>query len=383
MSSESLKIPFSRPHFPESTYGYVRQALDSGCVSGDHAFTRSCAQVLERDFFPGKRTLLTTSGTAALEMTGLILDLKPGDEVILPSFTFSSTATAYALRGALLKFVDIDPETLNLDPACVARAFTSRTRAVICMHYAGVACEMEQLTELCRARGVPLIEDAAHAIGAKYKQFPLGSLGKFGCLSFHETKNITSGEGGALIVNDSSDMLRAEIVREKGTNRSQFFKGQVDKYTWIDVGSSFLMSDLNAAVLLAQLENFETLQRTRMTLWERYMKNLTDLHKKERLRLPVIPGYAGHNAHLFYCLLPDHATRDRALARLRAEGIGASFHYVPLHSSTAGKKFGEFVGEDRFTTEWSSRLLRLPLYFSLPTEQVDRISQLLSDQLSS
>ncbi|MCB0403329.1 MAG: dTDP-4-amino-4,6-dideoxygalactose transaminase [Bdellovibrionales bacterium] len=361
-------MPFSRPYLPERSIAYANEVLRSRQLAGDLGYTKRCQSWLEsRTGAP--RALLTSSGTHSLELSALLAEIRPGDEVILPSFTFSSTANAFVLRGARICFVDIRPDTMNLDETRVEQAVNSKTRAIVPVHYGGVGCEMETLVEIARSKRLLLIEDAAQALLATYKGKALGTFGELGCLSFHETKNYTSGEGGALLVNSDDYLDRAEIIREKGTNRSQFFRGQVAKYSWLDVGSSFLVSDLNAALLYGQFEIAQEILKKRLDIWNFYREALTSLEETGRIGLPTVPSDCVHNGHVFYVKARDLEERSALLEFLRSRGIGACFHYVPLHSSAAGKKFGYFHGVDRHTTQESERLVRLPLFFELtPTE---------------
>jgi dTDP-4-amino-4,6-dideoxygalactose transaminase len=368
-----MKIPFNKPFTIAGELENIAAAVREGHLAGDGRFTRQCHQWLERRL-GARKALLTHSCTAALEMAAILCDLKPGDEVIMPSFTFVSTANAFVLRGAVPVFVDIRPDTLNLDEKEVAKAVTSRTRAIVPVHYAGVACEMDALMMLARERDLVVVEDAAQGVLSEYKDRKLGAIGHLGCLSFHETKNVISGEGGALLVNDPRFVERAEIIREKGTNRAQFFRGEVDKYTWVDIGSSFLPSELIGAFLWAQLEHAEQINARRIALCAAYRAGLEPLAAEERLALPQ-PEPAGvkANGHLFYILLKDLATRTRLIAHLRERGIHSVFHYVPLHSAPAGRKFGRAAGSLPVTDGVAERLLRLPLHYGLTEEQVAAI----------
>lgn len=359
-----VRIPFSRPSVSSLEHRYVAEALESGRLSGDGPFTARCRSLLEAHF-GSSRALLTHSCTAALEMAALLAKVGPGDEVIMPSFTFVSTANAFVLRGATPVFVDIRPDTLNLDEQAVAGAITDRTRAIVAVHYAGVACEMDDLVALADRHGLMLIEDAAQAYGSTYRGRALGGIGSFGALSFHETKNVISGEGGGLLVRDEEYALSAEIVREKGTNRSAFYRGQVDKYTWVDVGSSYLPGELIAACLLAQLERAEELNRARLGWWEQYHAAFADAEREGLLRRPVVPDHCRHNGHLYYLLLPSFDKRQRLIEGLAQRGITAPFHYVPLHSSPAGRRFSRHVGDMTVTDRTSDTLIRLPLHAAL------------------
>jgi dTDP-4-amino-4,6-dideoxygalactose transaminase len=343
---------------------YIAQAHQNHRLAGDGPFTARCSRWLE-ERTGAKRALLTHSCTAALDMAAILAGIGPGDEVIMPSFTFVSTANAFVLRGGVPVFVDVRPDTLNLDEARIEAALTPRTRAIVPVHYAGVGCEMEPIVELARRRRLLVIEDAAQGLMTEHRGRSLGAFGALGALSFHETKNVISGEGGALLVNDESLIERAEIVREKGTNRSKFFRGEVDKYTWVDIGSSYLPGEIIAAFLWAQLEEAETITARRIELWNRYHARLEPCERAGRLRRPVIPASCRHNAHLYYILLPERAQRDRLIERLRARGIGAVFHYVPLHSSPAGRRYGRASGAMTNTERAADCVLRLPLWLGM------------------
>ena len=363
-------IPFNRPPQTGQEAAKMALALSSGRLSGDGPFSRQCEVALQR-LTGSKRALMTPSCTHALEMAAILLGLKPGDEVIMPSFTFVSTANAFALRGATVVFVDIRPDTLNIDEGTIEAAITPRTRAIVPVHYAGVACEMDTIMAIAERHGLAVIEDAAQAIGASYKGRPLGSFGTMSALSFHETKNITSGgEGGALLVNDPRFIERAEIVREKGTNRSQFFRGHVDKYTWVDIGSSYLPSELQCAYLAAQLDSLSEITADRMATWNHYRSKLTG---DTAFQLPSPPADCEHNGHIFHVRLRDSSTRDQVLQDLARERIHAVFHYVPLHSAPGASGRGRFFGEDRHTTWESNRLIRLPIWHGMPRHDVDRV----------
>ena len=367
-------IPFNQPAVTGKEVNYLKEAINSRKLCGDGYFTEKCQEWIKKQT-GAAQVLLTPSCTHALEMCAVLLDLKPGDEVILPSYTFSSTANAFALRGVQLVFVDINPETLNMDVKAVEQAITNKTKAIIVVHYAGVACEMDQLMALAETHQLYVVEDAAQGVTSRYMGQPLGAIGHLGCYSFHETKNITSGEGGALLINDPSFIERAEIIREKGTNRKRFIKGYVDKYTWVDIGSSFLPSELNAAYLYAQLENIETIQAKRLKLWNHYYTGLQDLQTEGYIQLPTVPKDCEHNAHMFYIKLGNKSERSEMMNYLKTRGITSAFHYIPLHSSEAGRNLGRFHGTDRYTTKESERLLRLPLYFDLAEEDVSFIVQ--------
>lgn len=357
-------IHFNVPPFFGDEFEYMREAVDNHKICGDGPFTGKCNEWLEKRLGATK-VLLTTSGTSALEMAAIMCDLKPQDEVILPSYTFSSTANAFVLAGAKLVFVDIRPDTMNIDENKIEAAITDRTKVIACVHYAGVACEMDKITDIAKRHGLIVVEDAAQAVTSTYKGRHLGTIGDFGCFSFHETKNFSMGEGGALSINDGKYSLQAEIIREKGTNRSQFFRGQVAKYNWVDYGSSYLPSDLNAAYLWGQLQHADEMQNDRMTIWNRYYEAFRPLEEKGEVELPVIPENCTHNAHMFYLKCKDIQTRTAYIRHMKDNDILCVFHYVPLHSAPAGLKFGRFDGVDEYTTSESDRLVRLPLYFRL------------------
>ena len=360
---------------------YINEAHARGNLAGDGEFTRKCNAWLENRIGCSK-ALLTHSCTAALEMAALLADLEPGDEVIMPSYTFVSTANAFVLRGAVPVFVDIRADTLNIDEAKIEAALSEKTRAIVAVHYAGVACEMDTIMEIANSHGLLVIEDNAQGLGSSYKGRPLGSIGQLAALSFHETKNIISGEGGALLINSAKYSERAEMIREKGTNRSQFFKGQVDKYTWVELGSSYLPSELIAAFLWAQLEQADDINLRRLDLWHRYHEQFAALEKQDKLRRPVIPADCQHNAHMYYLLLPDLQQRTAFIDSLKQHGIWAVFHYVPLHSSPMGKQYGRSCGELKNTDEMSARLVRLPMWLGLE-EELDDVIQLIINILES
>jgi dTDP-4-amino-4,6-dideoxygalactose transaminase len=364
-------IPFNRPYVTGNEMGYMVDAVTRGHLSGDGHYTAQCTKLLGEITGTGA-TLLTTSCTHALEMTALLLGFEPGDEVILPSFTFVSTVNAFVLRGARPVFVDIRPDTLNLDETLLEQAITPRTKAIVVVHYAGVACEMDEICAIARRHGLAVVEDAAHALGATYHGRPLGSIGELATLSFHETKNLQCGEGGALLVNDASYVERAEILREKGTNRSQFFRGQVDKYTWVDVGSSYLPSDLLAAFLFAQLESFDDIQSARMAAWIRYAADLGGWAADRGYGLPQIPAHCRHPAHLFYVLLPDLDARQAFIRHLHSRDVKAVFHYVPLHNSPFGMSL-DGTASCPVTEDVSERLVRLPLFAGLTESEQDQV----------
>jgi dTDP-4-amino-4,6-dideoxygalactose transaminase len=365
-------VPFNRPYVVGTEFNHIRAAIDSGHLSGNGSFGRRCGEWLERETGAVK-ALMTPSCTAALEMSALLLDLRAGDEVIMPSFTFVTTASAYAMRGAVPVFVDVREDTLNIDPDRVEAAITPRTKAIVVVHYAGVGAEMERIMAIARAHGLAVVEDAAQAIHARLHGVPLGGIGQLGTLSFHETKNVHCGEGGALLVNDPVLVERAEILQEKGTDRARFFRGQVDKYTWIDVGSSYLLSEINAAFLWAQLEHAEQLIARRLEIWHRYEAAFADLDAQGVLRLPRVPAGAEHNAHLFHLVLPSLELRERFIAELKDSDVHAVFHYVPLHSSPAGRAVGRPHGPLEVTDRVSERLVRLPLWVGMTDGDVDHV----------
>lgn len=359
-----FRIPFNKPSLVDNEIEYILQALRGGHASGDGPFTRKCHRLLEEALGVPK-VLLTTSCTHALEMAALLLDIQPGEEVIVPSFTFVTTANAFVLRGARPVFIDIRPDTLNMDERLFEGLITPRTKAILPVHYAGVGCEMDAICEIADRYNVPIVEDNAHGLFAKYKNRWLGTFGALATLSFHETKNFICGEGGALLINDLQYVERAEIVREKGTNRSRFFRGQVDKYTWVDLGSSYLPSDILAAFLYAQLEAREQIQGKRRRVWEYYYEHLQDWAKDHDVRLPVVPAHCEQPYHMFYLLMPSLEQRQALIAHLKAQGILSVFHYLPLHLSDMGQKFGGKKGECPVTEDISDRLLRLPFYNDL------------------
>lgn len=362
-------IPFNRPFMTGRELAFISQAHLNARLAGDGPFTAHCNDWL-RLHVGASHALLTHSCTAALEMAAILGDLGAGDEVILPSYTFVSTANAFVIRGATPVFVDIRPDTLNMDEQSLEAAVTARTRAIVPVHYAGVACEMEPIADLAKRHGLMVIEDAAQAIMSTYKGRPLGGIGDLGCLSFHETKNIICGEGGALLVRDPELAERAEIIREKGTNRSKFFRGQVDKYTWCDVGSSYLPGELIAAFLWAQMEEAQSITDRRMAVWRTYHEGLVELEEEGLIRRPIVPEHCGHNAHMYYLLAQSLEHRTRIIDKLRESGVNAVFHYVPLHSSPAGRKFGRVSGSMENTVNLSDRLLRLPLWIGVDTGRV-------------
>lgn len=371
-------IGFNVAPFTGKEFDYIREAIEAEHICGDGMFTKRCNGWIEAQTGTAK-ALLTTSCTHATEMAALLLDIQPGDEVIMPSYTFVSTADAFVLRGAVPVFVDIRPDTMNLDEALIEEAVTERTKAIVPVHYAGVSCEMDRIMEIAGKYHLAVVEDAAQGVCAFYKGRALGTMGDYGCFSFHETKNFSMGEGGALLIRDPEHIEEAEILREKGTNRSKFFRGQVDKYTWVNHGSSYLPSDMNAAYLWAQLELADVITEDRMKSWNAYYEQLADLQANGRIELPVIPKDCEHNAHMFYLKTKDLKERTALIAHLKEREIQTVFHYVPLHTAPAGERFGRFVGEDRYTTRESERLLRLPMYYGLEEEQVAYIVESIKE----
>lgn len=365
-------INFNVPPYTGKELDYIRIAVKNQKICGDGEFTKKCnAWIEERTGTAG--CLLTTSCTHATEMAALLADIREGDEVIMPAYTFVSTANAFVLRGAVPVFVDIRPDTMNLDENLIEAAITERTKAIAPVHYAGVSCEMDKIMELAAKYHLKVIEDAAQGILSTYKGKPLGTIGDYGAYSFHETKNYSMGEGGALLIQHEEDVERAEILREKGTNRSKFFRGQIDKYTWVDFGSSYLPSDMNAAYLYAQLEMADEINEARLAVWNRYYAGLQELKEAGKIELPFIPEHCVHNAHMFYIKAKDLEERTALISFLKENGIMAVFHYIPLHTAPAGQKYGRFHGEDRYTTKESERLCRLPLYYGLKDEEADLI----------
>lgn len=363
-------INFNVPPCAENAMKYIGECVQNQKICGDGAYTKKCNQWIEEKTGTTK-CLLTTSCTHATEMAALLANIQPGDEVIMPSYTFVSTADAFVLRGAVPVFVDIRPDTMNIDEKLIEDAITEKTKAIVPVHYAGVGCEMDTIMDIAKRHGLMVIEDAAQGIMATYHGKALGTFGDFGCFSFHETKNYSMGEGGALLINDKKYCDRAEIIREKGTNRCQFHRGEVDKYTWVELGSSYLPSELNAAYLYAELECADEIYDNRMASWNAYRERLQPLADKGLIELPFVPEHCTHNAHMFYLKVEDLQTRTALLKHLVYNGILAVFHYVPLHSSPAGLRYGRFSGEDKFTTSESNRLLRLPMFFGLKTEEID------------
>ena len=359
-------IPFNIPPYVGKEKESIAQAIENHKICGDGEFTKRCSKWME-ERFKAKKVLLTTSGTTALEMAALLCDVAPGDEVIMPSYTFCSTANAFVQRGCNIVFVDIRPDTLNIDEKLIEQAITPKTKVIVAVHYAGVACEMDTIMAIAKKHNLKVVEDAAQGVLATYKGKALGTIGNYGCYSFHETKNYSMGEGGAIVINNEKDIERAEIIREKGTNRSKFIRGQIDKYTWVDYGSSYLPSDLNAAYLWAQLEKADEINSNRLAIWDMYYQGLLLL--KEKIELPVVPEGCKHNAHMFYIKCRNLEERTALIAYLKKNDISAVFHYIPLHSAPAGLKFGRFFGNDKYTTKESERLLRLPMWYELPEDK--------------
>ena len=371
-------IHFNVPPFVGTEFKYMQEAVENHKICGDGPFTKKCNEWLENRF-KANRVMLTTSGSTALDMAALLCGIKPGDEVILPSFTFSSTANSFVLAGATLVFVDIRPDTMNIDETKIEAAITEKTKVICPVHYAGVACEMDTIMDIAKRHHLMVVEDAAQGVMSTYKGRALGTIGDFGCYSFHETKNYSMGEGGALLIRDKKDVEEAEIMREKGTNRSKFFRGQIDKYTWVNYGSSYLPSDMNAAYLYAQLEIADEINEARLACWNRYYEQLLPLKKAGKIDLPTVPEGCVHNAHMFYIKARDLEQRTRFISYMKENGVLTVFHYIPLHTSPAGQKFGRFHGEDRYTTRESERLVRLPMYYGLTLDQVDFICGLVKN----
>lgn len=371
-------LDFNRPPFVGKELDYIKEAVEAHKICGDGQFTHRCNDwIKERCHI--KNALLTTSCTHALEMSALLCDIQQGDEVIMPSYTFVSTADAFVLRGARIVFVDIRPDTMNIDETKIEAAITDKTKAIVPVHYAGVSCEMDEIMALAKKYNLFVVEDAAQGVSAYYKGKALGTIGHFGCFSFHETKNYSMGEGGAILFDDDAYKEKAEICREKGTNRSKFFRGQIDKYTWVDYGSSYLPSDMNAAYLWAQLEQADKINNHRLASWQKYYDALLPLAKAGHIELPYVPEYCTHNAHMFYIKTKDLKTRSELIAFLKEHQIQAVFHYIPLHSAPAGMKFGYFHGEDVHTTKESERLLRLPLFYNITNEEINHVIQTVKE----
>jgi dTDP-4-amino-4,6-dideoxy-D-glucose transaminase len=372
-------IQFNIPPYAGKELEYIKEAMEKNHkICGDGPFTKKCSEWMENKFNV-KKVLLTTSCTHATEMTAILTDIKEGDEVIAPSFTFVSTVNPFVLRGAKIVFIDINPKTMNIDENLIEDAITEKTKAILSVHYAGVACNMDRIMEIAKKYNLIVIEDAAQGVMSEYKGKPLGTIGEYGCFSFHETKNYSMGEGGALLINNKENIEKAEIIREKGTNRSRFFRGQVDKYTWVDKGSSYLPSELNAAYLYAQLEKADIIYNDRMNTWNKYKELLQELENKNLIELQYIPEDCKHNAHMFYIKCKDLDERTNLINFLKENNINAVFHYIPLHSAEAGLKFGRFHGEDKYTTKESERLLRLPLYYGLKEEDVKYVASKIKE----
>ena len=365
-------IPFNKAIYLEDAFSYVRDVVKSSKIAGDGKYTKLCNEWMEQRF-KAKKVLMTTSCTAALEMTAILLDIKEGDEVIMPSYTFVSTANAFAIHGAKCIFVDIRPDTMNINEKLIESAISSRTKAVVVVHYAGISCEMDTIINVVKKYNIPIIEDAAQGVMSEYKNRALGTIGDFGCYSFHETKNYTMGEGGALVINNSNYIERAEIIREKGTNRSRFYRGEIDKYSWVDIGSSFLPSEFNVSYLYGQFVVADKINENRKKLWKYYNNELMCLKKNGNIELPYVPKECKHNAHMYYIKTKDLDERTKLLNYLIKNQIGCVFHYVPLHSSEAGKKYGKFVGKDEFTTKESDRLIRLPMFYNMTEEERQKV----------
>lgn len=365
-------------HIVATKKEYVGQAIDNHKICGDGEFTKKCSKWIEEKTGTEK-ALLTTSCTHATEMAALLCDIQPGDEIIMPSYTFVSTADAFVLRGAKVVFVDIRPDTMNIDETKIEAAITKKTKAIVPVHYAGVACEMDTIMDIARRYNLLVIEDAAQAVMSTYKGKALGTIGDYGCYSFHETKNYSMGEGGALLIKNADMVEYAEVLREKGTNRSKFFRGQIDKYTWVNYGSSYLPSELNAAYLWAELEMADEINKNRLQSWNHYYNGLQELAEKGNIELPVVPEGCVHNAHMFYIKAKDLEERTRLIAYMKENGIGCVFHYIPLHSAPAGRKFGRFHGEDQYTTKESERLMRLPMYYGLKPEDVEKVIETIKN----
>lgn len=372
ISRNTKMTPFNKIAVTKNQDKYIKEVVKSGRLCGNNHYAKECESFFENQT-NAKKVFLTPSCTAALEMCALLLNISKGDEVIMPSFTFVSTANAFALRGAKIVFVDIRPDTMNIDEKLIENAISKKTKAIVVVHYAGVGCEMDVICEISNRYNIPLIEDAAQGVNAFYKKKALGTFGTFGTFSFHETKNYTSGEGGALLVNDRRYIKKAEILREKGTNRSQFFRGEIDKYSWIDMGSSFLLSEFQAAFLKSQLDIFQKINKDRLKSWHKYYEKLLLLQEKGFISLPQISSACKHNAHIFFIKTRNIKERTDLLSYLKEKNIYATFHYVPLHSSQAGRKLGKFFGKDEFTTKESERLLRLPMFYGLKGKEIDKI----------
>ncbi len=367
-----MNIPFNKPYLSGKEFLYMKDAINRKKISGDGLYSKKVHEFIETKFGTEK-ALFVTSCTAALDMSAILIDLKPGDEVIMPSYTFVSSANAILLRNAKIIFAEIESDTLNIDPHDIMNKITDRTKAIYPVHYAGVSCKMDEIQKIADKNNLIIVEDAAQGVNAKYKNKYLGTIGSIGCYSFHETKNYICGEGGAILINKIEYVERAEIIREKGTNRNKFFRGEIDKYTWVDIGSSYLGSDLLAAFLWAQFENLDKIQQRRKTIFNRYYNGLKDLEEEGLLRLPLIPSYSGFNYHMFYIIMKDESLRNKLLKRLKQLKIGAVFHYIPLHISPMGLKFGYKVGDFPITEDLAGRLVRLPMYYEITDSEIDYI----------
>ena len=369
-------ISFNKPPYVGEEIKYIEEAVKAQKICGDGQFTKKCNKWFE-DKTGAAKVLLTTSCTHATELAALLLDIQPGDEVIMPAYTFVSTADAFVLRGATAVFVDINPKTMNIDENLIEDAITEKTKAIVPVHYAGVSCEMDKIMEIAKKHNLYVVEDAAQGVMSTYKGKALGTIGDYGCYSFHETKNYSMGEGGALLIRDGKNAELAEIIREKGTNRSKFFRGQIDKYTWVEAGSSYLPSDMNAAYLWAQLQKADEINENRLQSWNRYYEGLKDLKKAGKIELPYVPEYCEHNAHMFYIKAKDLEERSALISYLKENGVTAVFHYIPLHTAPAGKEYGRFHGEDKYTTKESERIIRLPMYYELDEQDAKKVMDLI------
>ena len=369
-------ISFNKPPYVGEEIKYIEEAVKAQKICGDGQFTKKCNKWFE-DKTGAAKVLLTTSCTHATELAALLLDIQPGDEVIMPAYTFVSTADAFVLRGATAVFVDINPKTMNIDENLIEDAITEKTKAIVPVHYAGVSCEMDKIMEIAKKHNLYVVEDAAQGVMSTYKGKALGTIGDYGCYSFHETKNYSMGEGGALLIRDGKNAELAEIIREKGTNRSKFFRGQIDKYTWVEAGSSYLPSDMNAAYLWAQLQKADEINENRLQSWNRYYEGLKDLEEAGKIELPYVPEYCEHNAHMFYIKAKDLEERSALISYLKENGVTAVFHYIPLHTAPAGKEYGRFHGEDKYTTKESERIIRLPMYYELDEQDAKKVMDLI------
>lgn len=369
-------ISFNKPPYVGEEIKYIEEAVKAQKICGDGQFTKKCNKWFE-DKTGAAKVLLTTSCTHATELAALLLDIQPGDEVIMPAYTFVSTADAFVLRGATAVFVDINPKTMNIDENLIEDAITEKTKAIVPVHYAGVSCEMDKIMEIAKKHNLYVVEDAAQGVMSTYKGKALGTIGDYGCYSFHETKNYSMGEGGALLIRDGKNAELAEIIREKGTNRSKFFRGQIDKYTWVEAGSSYLPSDMNAAYLWAQLQKADEINENRLQSWNRYYEGLKDLKEAGKIELPYVPEYCEHNAHMFYIKAKDLEERSALISYLKENGVTAVFHYIPLHTAPAGKEYGRFYGEDKYTTKESERIIRLPMYYELDEQDAKKVMDLI------